>query len=64
MRFADIFWPASPRLPLSPRPPGWPPTPIGKGLAMYMQMGGNPGDGATLARQTGGRRPPRRSAST
>jgi simple sugar transport system substrate-binding protein len=26
---------------------------IGKGLVMYMQMGGNPGDGATLARQTG-----------
>ncbi len=29
--------------------------PIGKGLVMYMQMGGNPGDGATLARQTGAR---------
>jgi simple sugar transport system substrate-binding protein len=27
--------------------------PIGKGLVMYMQMGGNPGDGTTLARQTG-----------
>jgi simple sugar transport system substrate-binding protein len=27
--------------------------PVGKGLVMYMQMGGNPGDGATLARQTG-----------
>ena len=27
--------------------------PIGAGLTMYMQMGGNPGDGATLARQTG-----------
>src|SRR4051794_22091199 len=27
--------------------------PIGKGLTMYMQMGGTPGDGATLARQTG-----------
>jgi simple sugar transport system substrate-binding protein len=27
--------------------------PIGKGLVMYMQMGGNPGDGSTLARQTG-----------
>lgn len=27
--------------------------PIGKGLVMYMQMGGEPGDGATLARQTG-----------
>jgi simple sugar transport system substrate-binding protein len=26
---------------------------IGKGLTMYMQMGGNAGDGATLARQTG-----------
>jgi simple sugar transport system substrate-binding protein len=26
---------------------------IGSGLTMYMQMGGNPGDGATLARQTG-----------
>jgi simple sugar transport system substrate-binding protein len=25
----------------------------GKGITMYMQMGGNPGDGATLARQTG-----------
>ena len=24
--------------------------PIGDGLVMYMQMGGNPGDGATLAR--------------
>ena len=34
--------------------------PIGKGLVMYMQMGGNPGDGATLARQTGRRRPPKR----
>ena len=27
--------------------------PIGKGVVMYMQMGGNAGDGATLARQTG-----------
>ena len=27
--------------------------PPGKGVTMYMQMGGNPGDGATLARQTG-----------
>jgi simple sugar transport system substrate-binding protein len=27
--------------------------PIGKGVSMYMQMGGNAGDGATLARQTG-----------
>jgi simple sugar transport system substrate-binding protein len=27
--------------------------PIGEGIVMYMQMGGNPGDGATLARQTG-----------
>jgi len=27
----------------------------GDGLLMYMQMGGNPGDGATLARQTGAR---------
>ena len=27
--------------------------PPGEGLVMYMQMGGNPGDGATLARQTG-----------
>ncbi len=27
--------------------------PIGKGIVMYMQMGGNAGDGATLARQTG-----------
>jgi len=27
--------------------------PPGKGITMYMQMGGNPGDGATLARQTG-----------
>lgn len=26
---------------------------LGDGLVMYMQMGGNPGDGATLARQTG-----------
>jgi simple sugar transport system substrate-binding protein len=26
---------------------------IGEGLTMYVQMGGNPGDGATLARQTG-----------
>ena len=25
----------------------------GKGITIYMQMGGNPGDGATLARQTG-----------
>src|SRR5215467_2356155 len=25
----------------------------GKGITMYMQMGGNPGDGTTLARQTG-----------
>ena len=30
-----------------------PDQPIGDGLVMYMQMGGNPGDGATLARQTG-----------
>ncbi len=29
-----------------------PPTP-GQGVTIYMQMGGNPGDGATLARQTG-----------
>lgn len=27
--------------------------PPGKGLTIYMQMGGNPGDGTTLARQTG-----------
>ena len=27
--------------------------PPGKGITMYMQMGGKPGDGATLARQTG-----------
>ncbi len=27
--------------------------PPGKGITIYMQMGGNPGDGATLARQTG-----------
>lgn len=27
--------------------------PIGEGIVMYMQMGGNAGDGATLARQTG-----------
>src|SRR5215472_3253888 len=27
--------------------------PIGKGLVMYMQMGGTAGDGATLARETG-----------
>jgi simple sugar transport system substrate-binding protein len=27
--------------------------PIGKGVVMYMQMGGNAGDGTTLARQTG-----------
>ncbi len=26
---------------------------IGEGITMYMQMGGNAGDGATLARQTG-----------
>jgi len=29
------------------------PGPLGDGMTMYMQMGGNPGDGATLARQTG-----------
>jgi simple sugar transport system substrate-binding protein len=29
------------------------PAPPGKGLVIYMQMGGNAGDGATLARQTG-----------
>ncbi len=28
-------------------------TPPGQGMVIYMQMGGNPGDGATLARQTG-----------
>jgi simple sugar transport system substrate-binding protein len=28
-------------------------TPLGAGMTIYMQMGGNPGDGATLARQTG-----------
>jgi simple sugar transport system substrate-binding protein len=33
--------------------PAWAADPIGKGLVMYMQMGGNAGDGATLARQTG-----------
>lgn len=27
--------------------------PLGEGITMYMQMGGNPGDGATWARQTG-----------
>jgi simple sugar transport system substrate-binding protein len=27
--------------------------PLGQGMTIYMQMGGNPGDGATLARQTG-----------
>lgn len=27
--------------------------PLGEGMTMYMQMGGNPGDGATWARQTG-----------
>lgn len=27
--------------------------PLGEGMVMYMQMGGNPGDGATWARQTG-----------
>jgi simple sugar transport system substrate-binding protein len=27
--------------------------PLGEGMSMYMQMGGNPGDGATWARQTG-----------
>src|SRR3546814_16490902 len=27
--------------------------PLGEGLVMYMQMGGNPGDGATLPRTTG-----------
>jgi len=27
--------------------------PLGDGVTMYMQMGGNPGDGATWARQTG-----------
>jgi hypothetical protein len=26
---------------------------LGEGMTMYMQMGGNPGDGATWARQTG-----------
>lgn len=29
--------------------------PLGEGLVMYMQMGGNAGDGATLARTTGAR---------
>lgn len=29
------------------------PGPLGEGMTMYMQMGGNPGDGATWARQTG-----------
>ncbi|OYV38423.1 MAG: sugar ABC transporter substrate-binding protein [Rhodospirillales bacterium 20-64-7] len=27
--------------------------PLGKGMTIYMQMGGNPGDGATLPRQVG-----------
>ena len=27
--------------------------PLGQGMTIYMQMGGNAGDGATLARQTG-----------
>ena len=48
------FWSASP----PPRfrrlqAPASAADPIGKGVVMYMQMGGNPGDGATLARQTG-----------
>lgn len=29
--------------------------PLGKGMTIYMQMGGNPGDGATLARTNGAR---------
>ena len=29
--------------------------PLGDGMVMYMQMGGNAGDGATLARTTGAR---------
>src|SRR3546814_11389863 len=29
--------------------------PLGEGLVMYMQMGGNPGDGDTLPRTTGAR---------
>ena len=29
--------------------------PLGEGMVIYMQMGGNPGDGATLARTTGAR---------
>ena len=33
--------------------PAFPQEAPGKGLTIYMQMGGNPGDGATLARQTG-----------
>ena len=27
--------------------------PLGEGMTMYMQMGGNPGDGATWARDNG-----------
>lgn len=37
---------AAPALAAAPEAPG-------KGITIYMQMGGNPGDGATLARQTG-----------
>jgi simple sugar transport system substrate-binding protein len=37
---------AAPAMAAAPEAPG-------KGVTIYMQMGGNPGDGATLARQTG-----------
>ena len=53
MRLCKFFWPAPPRRRCWRRRRCPAADPIGKGLAMYMQMGGNPGDGATLARQTG-----------
>ena len=55
MRLKRYFWPASPRSRSPPAlsAPAIAADMIGEGLTMYMQMGGNPGDGATLARQTG-----------
>ena len=48
-----IFSQGRPPLRFSAVPALPPPTMIGEGITMYMQMGGNAGDGATLARQTG-----------